>query len=122
MNNPLAWALGILILVVVALLVTGCGYSEEQKARGEHCQNQTGDFYRDIKAQLHDPSSFKPEFGSLVIDQAKSGMRWGQFYEYHPVRINFQAKNGFGAYSQHIAHGVLDVETCRMRLIQIQIR
>ena len=106
-------ALGLLLLLCI---LSGCDYSDEEKAEGKHCHTWTYDFKDTIKEQLNDPDSFKACRDTLRIGPAYDvGSGGGKYAGWllHNVEMEFGARNAMGGMVRATAYGLMSNEDCR---------
>ena len=102
------------IAVILVLVISSPSKEElEQKTQqdirsGQICVNKGLTWAMEdlVKERLNDPDSFQYENGIILPD---SNDRSRYLY-----RMNFRAKNGFGAYIRMEAYASLQYETCKV--------
>ena len=85
-----------LALAALTLACSSKTYTEEEKARGEHCERQGKyEVEQRLKRELHDPGSYEYDFtytGPMHVNIYEED--YGPAFE---VSVHYRAKNAFGA-------------------------
>ncbi len=121
MPIPLRFLCSVGLLLLLPSLAA-CGYSEEQKASGEHCHTQLYSLKQAIKEELNDPDSFKPYRDTLWVSPVRvAGPEWGESAgtKIHIVEMEFGARNAMGGMVKAKAHGILVHDNCNAVVTRI---
>jgi hypothetical protein len=113
----------ILIVSMIVMLFTGCGQSEEQKAKiaaekaadkqkGFHCLSGWNGTHPVVegwlKNGLRDPDSYQ-HISTKIGPVDKSNK--------HSMIMEYRAKNGFGGYTPGIVVATVDHESCKATIV-----
>ena len=119
-----------LALSVVVVAALACGYSEEERLAGKHCEASERPAKGLVEDRLNDPGSMEVDkfiISSLETTKSMSNndlipIRYRKVWadrEKHLATMSFRAKNAFGAMVSNTAVFWIDHEDCTVRILDI---